>query len=142
MPTIRATAVSAMFAALLLAGAAQAQNAPDPAPTDWSAAKTVEVTLADFSFTPKALELRANKPYRLRLMNSAGHGHSFDAPELFAAATIANDDKAKIVKGEIEVEGGQTVDVTFVPNVSGAYKFHCSHFLHSTFGMSGDITVQ
>jgi plastocyanin len=43
--------------------------------------------------------------------------------------------------GEVEVEGGQTVDVKFVPTVSGAYKFHCSHFLHASFGMTGDVVV-
>jgi uncharacterized cupredoxin-like copper-binding protein len=137
----RATAASVLFAALLFVGPAQAQNAPVPAPADWSAAQTVQLDMADFAFTPKALQFTANKPYQLRLTNKAGHGHSFDAPEFFAAVTAAPEDKAKVVKGEVEVEGGQTVDVKFVPTVAGAYKFHCSHFLHASFGMTGDITV-
>ena len=135
-------AAFASLAAFLLMGAAPAQNAPDPAATDWSAATTVQVEMADFAFTPAALQFQANKPYRLRLINKAGHGHSFDAPEFFAAAGIEPADQARIVKGDVEVEGGQTVDVKLVPKVSGTYKFHCSHFGHALFGMTGEAVVK
>jgi uncharacterized cupredoxin-like copper-binding protein len=141
MLLFRATAASVLFAPLLFLGTAQAQNAPAPAAADWSTAQTVQLDMADFAFTPKALQFNANKPYDLRLTNKAGHGHSFDAPEFFAAVTVAPEDQAKVVKGEVEVEGGQTVDLKFVPTVSGAYKFHCSHFLHASFGMTGDVVV-
>jgi uncharacterized cupredoxin-like copper-binding protein len=98
--------------------------------------------MADFSFAPNALKFQANKPYDLRLTNKAGHGHSFDAAAFFAAVAIAPEDRAKVAKGEVEVEGGQTVDVKFVPTKHGTYEFHCSHFLHASFGMKGEAVVQ
>jgi uncharacterized cupredoxin-like copper-binding protein len=141
MLPFRTFAASALFVPFLLIGPALAQSEPAPAAADWAAAQTVQVDMADFAFTPKALKFIANKPYQLRLTNKAGHGHSFDAPEFFAAVGVAREDQAKVVKGEIEVEGGQTVDVKFVPTVSGTYKFHCSHFGHALFGMTGEAVV-
>ncbi len=140
MLTFRAWSALALLSGLLLAGAAKARA--EPATVDWSKAQTVQVGMADFDFTPKTLQFHANMPYRLRLTNSAGHGHSFDAPEFFAAAVIAPDDQSKVAKGDVEVEGGQTVEMKFVPTQTGSYKFHCSHFLHATFGMTGDVIVQ
>jgi uncharacterized cupredoxin-like copper-binding protein len=130
----------ATLGAVAFLGAAHAAEAP--AGTDWSRAQAITVAMSDFSFAPANLQLHANQPYRLHLTNSTGHGHSFDAPVLFAAAAIAPDDQAKVVDGSIEVAGGQSVDVKFVPSAAGTYKFHCSHFLHSSFGMHGEAVVQ
>jgi uncharacterized cupredoxin-like copper-binding protein len=135
------TTAAALFAPLLLLSAAQAQNTPTGVSPDWANAQTVQLDMASFAFTPNTLQFSANKPYDLRLTNKAGHGHNFDAPEFFAAVGVAPEDRAKIVKGEVEVEGGQTVDVKFVPTVSGAYKFHCSHFGHAILGMTGDVVI-
>jgi len=128
----------AVFGVLL--GATQAAEAP--AGTDWSKAQTIGISLSDFSFAPANLQLHANQPYRLHLTNSSSHGHDFDAPVLFASAGIAPDDQSKVVDGSIEVGSGQSIDVKFVPNAAGTYKFHCSHFLHSAFGMTGEAVVQ
>jgi uncharacterized cupredoxin-like copper-binding protein len=137
-----ACGVFAVLIGFLVVSPANAQNRTGVDSVDWSKAQSVEVDMANFMFTPSTLQFRANTPYRLRLVNRASHGHSFDAPELFAAAHIADGDQAKIFKGEIEVEGGQTVDVTFVPITRGTYRFHCSHFLHASFGMTGEAVVQ
>lgn len=140
MLTFRAYTALALFGGLLFAGVTQA--GAEPTAAEWSNAQTVQVGMADYDFTPKTLQFHANKPYRLRLTNSAGHGHSFDAPEFFAAVGIAPEDQSKVVKGEVEVEGGQTVELKFVPATTGSYKFHCSHFLHASFGMTGEAVVQ
>jgi len=142
MLSFRTLAAIASFSALLLASPALAQNTPVPDAPDWSRAPTVPLAMTNYQFTPEALLFRANLPYRFRLTNNAGGGHSFHAPEFFAAVAVAPEDQAKIVKGEIEVESGQTVDVKFVPKVSGTYKFHCSHFLHASFGMTGTVVVR
>lgn len=126
--------------AVAFLGTAHAADAP--AGTDWSKAQEITVAMSDFSFAPANLQLHANQPYRLHLTNSSGHGHNFDAPVLFAAAALAPDDQSKVVDGGIEVAGGQAVDVKFVPISAGTYKFHCSHFLHSSFGMHGEAVVQ
>ena len=98
--------------------------------------------MADFDFAPKTLRFRTNKPYLLRLSNSDRHGHSFDAEEFFAAADVAPEDRSKVVKGEVDVGGGQTVEVRLLTSKIGSFKFHCSHFLHSAFGMTGEVVVQ
>lgn len=130
----------ATLGAVAFLGAVHATEAP--AGTDWSRAQEITIAMSDFSFAPANLQLHANQPYRLHLTNSSNHGHSFDAPLLFAAAALAPNDQSKIVDGGIEVEGGQSVDVKFVPTSAGTYKFHCSHFLHSAFGMHGEAVVQ
>lgn len=109
---------------------------------DAQSAQTIQVNMSNYEFTPGMLQLRANNSYRLRLTNTSHSGHDFDAPQLFAAASIAPADQSKVADGEVEVGGGQTVEVTFTPTRAGAYKFHCSHFLHSAFGMTGEAVVQ
>jgi len=141
MLNLRTLAAIASFSTLLLASPAFAQNVPVPDAPDWSKATTVPLAITNYHFTPDALQFHANLPYRFRLTNNAGGGHSFDAPEFFAAVTVAPEDRAKIVKGEIEVESGQTVEVKFVPTVAGTYRFHCSHFLHASLGMTGTVVV-
>ena len=141
MLSSRTLAAIASLSALLIAGPALAQSAPAPTAADWADAVTVPLALENYEYTPKALQFRAGLPYHFRLTNKAGGGHSFDAPEFFAAVAVAPEDRAKIVKGEIEVGAGQTVDVKFVPTAPGTYQFHCSHFLHASFGMKGTVVV-
>ena len=146
MPSVRPCAASALFVAFLFVGAASvpnanAQNESVPAPTDWSRAQTVQVVMTNYAFAPNALQFRSNTPYHLHLVNSSSHGHSFNAPDFFAAVSIAPEDRSRVVTGEVEVEGGEAVDVKIVPAKPGTYKFHCSHFLHATFGMSGEAMI-
>jgi uncharacterized cupredoxin-like copper-binding protein len=147
MPTVRPCAASALFVALFLVGAANvvnagAQSESIPETVDWSRAQTIQVVMTNYAFTPNALQFRSNTPYHLRLVNNSGRDHSFDASDFFAAVGTAPEDRSKIVAGKVEVEGGQAVDVKIVPAKPGAYKFHCSHFLHSTFGMTGEALIQ
>jgi|SRR5215467_7437995 len=132
----------AAFLLLVVAVAAEAQPAAnDAASVDWSNAQVIEIRMANYDFAPKTLQFRKNTPYRLRFVNSASKDHNFTSKELFAAMMVAPEDRAKIANGEIEVEMGKSVDVAVLPLTSGTYPFHCSHFLHSTFGMHGQATV-
>jgi uncharacterized cupredoxin-like copper-binding protein len=117
---------------LALATPAFAQDAP----------KEIDVALSNFAFTPDALTLKANTPYRLHLVNSGGSGHNFAAADFFAASTIAPADAGKVKDGGIEVPKGATVDVTVTPGKAGTYELTCTHFMHTTFGMKGEIVVQ
>jgi uncharacterized cupredoxin-like copper-binding protein len=123
---------------------ANAQPAQNDAATsvDWSKAESVEIVMTNYSFTPKALQLRRNTPYRLHFVNNGSRDHNFDAPELFRAMILAPDDRAKVADGTIEVDEGKTMDVMVMPLKPGSYAFHCSHFLHVTFGMRGEATIQ
>jgi len=97
------------------------------------------VTLTNYAYTPATISLKANTPVKLHLVNNASKGHDFSAPQFFAASTIAPADKSKVSDGAIEVDEGQSVDVTLTPNQAGTYPLKCTHFM---LGMSGQITVR
>ena len=109
---------------------------------DWSQAKPITIELSSFKFTPASEALQRGTVYRLHLVNTSSGGHDFVAREFFAGSMIAPEDRAKITNGGVDVEGGGSVDVRLIPNRAGSFKAHCSHFLHSSFGMTGTITVQ
>lgn len=133
---MRVFTCSILALACLVPCAAQAQ-APD-----WSHARTIEVELSNFSFTPSTLDLEHGVPYLLHLTNSASGGHDFSAKELFAASTVAPQDRDRIKDGRIELDGHESADVRLIPTKPGAYKIRCTHFMHSAFGMTGTVTVK
>jgi uncharacterized cupredoxin-like copper-binding protein len=120
---------------LALTSSARAQ-APD-----WGTAHEIDVRLSNFHFTPDKIQLQHGQAYRLHLVNEASGGHNFDAGAFFAAAQVAPSDQAKLKKGAVDLKGGETVDIRLVAPAAGTYKLHCSHFLHSSFGMTGEIVV-
>ncbi|HLZ77913.1 MAG TPA: cupredoxin domain-containing protein [Sphingomonas sp.] len=128
LPTLLATALAATMG--------QAQS------PDWSQARPVAIDLSNFKFTPSTLTLQHGTAYRIHLVNSASGGHDFVAREFFAGSTIAPEDQGKLKNGGIDLAGGETVDIRLVANQPGTFKTHCSHFMHSMFGMTGTITVQ
>ncbi len=99
------------------------------------------VDLANFSFTPAQLQLRANTPTVLQLRNNASGGHNFSAPAFFAAAHVAPASAALVQGGKVEIPSHSTVSVELIP-AAGQYPLKCSHTLHSTFGMKGTIIVR
>lgn len=132
----RNAAVLTLVLAATLAHAQPAANA-----IDWSKAETIEITMANYDFTPKTLQLKRNTPYRLHFVNNGSSDHSFASKELFAAATVAPNDRAKIENGEVEVEKGKSEDVSLMPMATGSFPFHCTHFLHGMLGMHGQAIV-
>ena len=129
-----------LIAALLVAAlGATTGTAQTP---DWSQAKPLTIELSSFKFTPARAALQRGAPYRLHLVNTSSGGHDFVAKEFFAGSLVAPEDRAKITNGGVDVGAGESVDVRLIPNRAGSFKVHCSHFLHSSFGMTGTITVQ
>jgi plastocyanin len=127
----RSILLSALLATFA-SGAAAAQNAP----------QAVTVEMSNFKFAPATLTLAHGHAYVIHFVNSASGGHDFVAKEFFAASTIAPEDRAKVKNGEVELSGGESADIHLVANTPGTYKSHCSHFMHSTFGMTGELIVQ
>jgi plastocyanin len=127
---------------LIIAGlAALAFTAPASAQPDFSHASRVDVALSSFDFTPSTIRLRAGQPVTLHLSNTSGGGHNFAAAQFFAAARLAPGSAPRVRRGAVEVRSHQSVDVTLVP-AAGHYRLRCSHTLHSTFGMNGEIVVE
>jgi uncharacterized cupredoxin-like copper-binding protein len=111
------------------------------APASAQAPKRVDIILANFSFTPAAIRLKAGEQVTLHFDNQGSGGHDFTAPEFFKAATMDAATRAKLgKKGRIDLSKGQVADVTLIPK-AGTYKVKCGHFLHAGFGMTGTITV-
>ncbi|HEU4962012.1 MAG TPA: cupredoxin domain-containing protein [Sphingomonas sp.] len=125
------------IAAIAAIGLAAAVQTPD-----WGHAQTVTVQLSNFKFAPATLELERGTPYRLHLVNRASGGHDFVARQFFANSTIAPEDRGEVVDGQVDLRGGDTADIRIVPTTPGTYEVHCSHFMHTTFGMKGTITVR
>lgn len=123
-----------------LAIAAAALAAAPAAAQDWSHARRVEVRLANFSYSPKVIHLKAGQPVVLHLVNTASGGHDFTAPGFFAAAQVRPQDRGLVEEGSVEFRGGQSHDVALVPK-AGRYPLKCGHAFHKMFGMSGEIVV-
>jgi uncharacterized cupredoxin-like copper-binding protein len=115
------------LAALTLAATSPAAAQP--------AVETIDVQ--SFSLAPRPIHLAAGRPVTLVLVNRAGGGHDFTAPEFFASSTIT---AGAAPGGKIALPGHATRTITLIPR-AGTYKAHCSHFLHSSFGMTDQIVV-
>jgi len=136
----RALAVAVM---LVLAGCAHSHAiAPrvESAAGAFASSAPIEVTLANFDFTPPILHLRAGRAYRLVFTNAAGGGHDYSAPAFFAAARVAPQDAGKVGRGEVELQAGESKTVHVIP-AAGRYKVVCTHLGHALLGMRGEIIV-
>jgi uncharacterized cupredoxin-like copper-binding protein len=127
---------SFVFSGVALLALAGAQAPAQGSPT------TVEIDLTNFKIGPDAITLQHGQPYVLHIVNQAKGGHDFEAKAFFDAATVAAGDRAVVAKGKIELGGGQSADVHLTAPAAGTYEAHCTHFMHSTFGMTGKIVVQ
>lgn len=119
----------------LAALATAAPLAAQPAPP-------VTVTLANFSYAPADLHLAAGQAVTIHFVNQGSGGHDFTAAEFFAAATMDAANRAKVdgARGRVALDKGASIDVTLTPR-AGVYKVHCSHFMHTALGMTGQIHV-
>jgi len=124
----------------ILLSAFLAAPAAAQVPPDWSHAPRVQVTLANFSYTPRTIHLRAGQPVVLHLVNSASGGHDFSARQFFAAASVRPQDRGAVAGGSVELGGHRSRDVALVPR-AGRYPLKCGHAFHKMFGMTGEIVV-
>ena len=111
--------------------------------TSASAQTGITVSMTNYAFTPSTLTLKAGQTYRIHFSNDSGKGHDFAAREFFQSATVAPEDKSKLEDGdEVELDAGQSADITVTPNKPGTYAASCTHFMHAMMGMAGKIVVQ
>lgn len=120
------------LASIALVPLAASAQAPQPA--------AVTVTMENFKFEPNTVQLKAGVPTILHLVNDAGGGHSFSAPQFFAAAKVAPASQGLVRGGTVDVPKHSAVDVELTP-AAGQYPLKCTHTLHAAFGMKGTIDV-
>lgn len=131
---------SVFFACALTAMALSLPASAQPA-ADGAGAQPLSVVMTNFKFTPNELRFHHGTAYRLEFTNRGTSDHNFTSPEFFSAVSIAPEDRGKVVDGKVEVDEGQTVAVRVEALKPGSYPFHCSHFLHASFGMTGNATI-
>jgi uncharacterized cupredoxin-like copper-binding protein len=102
----------------------------------------IEISLADFRFTPSKITLEQGRPYVLHFTNTSNHSHDFTAKAFFQAAQVSAQDLPLVSGGRVRLDGRESADVHLVAPTVGEYDAHCSHFLHAAFGMKGRITVR
>ena len=113
-------------------GPALAQDAPTP----------ITVQLTDYRYSPAEIDLTHGQSYVLHVVNPGGGAHDLSAKAFFQTVTLEPESVAAVHDGDIEVKGGQSADVAFTAGVAGTYEMHCTHPMHSMFGMKGKIVVQ
>jgi plastocyanin len=118
---------SAAFIPLLAASPATAQPA----------SQAVTINIYSFGFSPRPIRLAAGRPVTLVFANRSRSSHDFTARAFFAASAISS---GAAPGGEVELKGNETKSVTLTPR-AGTYSAHCSHFMHSMFGMTDTIVV-
>ena len=151
---------SALATALILAGCGTGTDlaqrpppgyvgdvAPRVAAVDWTQARPVTVQLSEFEFQPNRLTFERGTPYRLTLENRGNVAHTFTSEGFFKAIAVR---RVTTPQGPVEtpalvnleIPAGQTDVVEFVPVQAGTYELDCHEPLHSSFGMTGAITVR
>ena len=106
------------------------------AAVDWQNATPVTVRLDEYAFQPD----------RLTLQNAGKRAHTFTSEGFFKAIAVRSVTTPQTVIQtpalvNLEIPAGQTDVVEFVPVEAGTFDLECTEPLHSTFGMTGGITV-
>ena len=98
--------------------------------------KVIEVQLGDYRFIPQEIQLIADQPVILRLVNTDSiTPHNFTMKAANSAADI-----------NVDVPGGESIDVQLEPLPEGHYTFFCANkfmFMksHREKGMEGTLVV-
>jgi plastocyanin len=135
-------ALSVVIAAAAGLSSSQGRAQAPSAVVDWSKAQTVEIDLKNFAFSPASIRLKQGAPYRLHFVNQSSGGHDFTAKDFFAAATIDPATAGAVSNGTVRLSGSQSADVGLVAPQVGHFEAHCSHLMHATFGMAGEVVVE
>lgn len=105
------------------------------------AAERIEIAMSSFKYSPANITLRHGQSYVLHFVNQSDGGHNFVAKRFFEAAQITSGDRKSVLNGEVALKGGETEDIHLIAPAIGRYEAHCSHFMHSTFGMKAEVVV-
>jgi uncharacterized cupredoxin-like copper-binding protein len=117
------------------------------AEANWDEMEVINVDLAEFSFTPNEIHLRAGRPYELIFSNVGDVKHEATAPEFFQTVAFR---KAEDASGEfkapapLEVEtfAGKQTELYLIPTQPGTYELVCEIEGHLEAGMHGTIIVE
>ena len=115
---------------------------------NWDNMQTIRVNMEEFEYSFENLELKANQPYKLELVNNGEKKHYFTAPEFYKsiATRKVQSNKDGEIKAPyftaIELMVGGQLDLYFVPVNKGTYSAYCTIKDHKEEGMEATITVK
>lgn len=124
------------LAALSLAAPVSAQREPE-----WRAAPEQDVLLRPFAYEPQIIRLEANRPVKLRFVNSGRATLSFGASDFFRAARIRARDADLVAGGSLRLAPGERRTIALVP-ARGRYRARSGNLSHRLLGMSALIVVE
>jgi uncharacterized cupredoxin-like copper-binding protein len=107
------------------------------------ASTNIDVTFAEFTFTPNAFTVPAGQEITLHAVNNGAVIHEFVIMKL--GQTVGDDfgdEDEDNIYWEVEVEVGKEATVTFTaPSEPGEYQVVCGTEGHFVAGMVGSLTV-
>jgi plastocyanin len=121
--------------------AALALLAAPAAAQDWRQAPEYDVLLTPYDIAPAEIRLAADRPVRLRFVNTSNQGLAFSADRLFRTAKARGRDGETIKSGRITVPALSTRTVVLVPK-AGRYKVQGGTIVHRMLGMRGRVIVE
>jgi len=104
---------------------------------------TIDVTFAEFSFTPNAFTIPAGQEITINATNNGAVIHEFVIMKLGESVgeDFGDEDEGNIY-WEVEADPGKKVTATFTaPNEPGEYQVVCGTEGHYVAGMVGTLTV-
>ncbi|HZF95100.1 MAG TPA: hypothetical protein VEZ20_09535 [Allosphingosinicella sp.] len=128
-----------LFSALILAAPLAAQ--PAAREPEWRQSADFDVLLEPFDIQPGEIRLEANRPVRLRFVNSGQRSLGFSAPGFFRAARIRSGDGDDLQDGSFRLEAGERRTIVLVPR-AGRYGMRGINVFHRLMGMKGRIVVE
>jgi hypothetical protein len=123
----------AFFACLLLLAAPAAAQ-------DWRPAPEQEILLTTWDIEPSELRLKADRPVRLRFVNTSNQALAFSAKGFFRKAERREQDGDSVKDGRIEVPALSSRTMVLVPR-AGRYRVQGGSIVHRILGMGGRIIV-
>jgi uncharacterized cupredoxin-like copper-binding protein len=104
---------------------------------------TIDVTLAEFMFTPSEFTIPAGQEIAINATNNGAVIHEFVIMKLGTSVGDNFDDEDEVnIYWEVEVESGQSASMTFTaPSEPGVYEVVCGTAGHYMAGMAGKLNV-
>ncbi|HUK56777.1 MAG TPA: cupredoxin domain-containing protein [Nitrospiria bacterium] len=125
------------FLGLMIGGAFESR--PVYAQADW---QTIEIKAEEYSFTPRRIQVKANRPLELVIENEGHEPHQFRS-ELFRDQTIEVEIDESAVRGRnidvVDIAAGKTARIKLLSPPAGQFDFQCR--IPSHHGMDGIIQI-
>jgi len=110
------------------------------AQTDW---QTIEIKAEEYSFSPRRIQVKANRPLELVIKNEGHEPHQFRSA-LFKDRMIEVEINENVVRGRnievVDIAAGKMARIKLLSPPEGEFDFQCR--IPSHHGMDGMILIE